>query len=568
MSRFTVYGSRVKEGGLAPASSNPAMQDQKQPQRIIIIGGGITGLAAGHRLLERATEAGRELDVVLLEASSRPGGVLKSYDREGFLIEAGADSFISEKPEAIDLVRRLGIASRLIETNEQHRRSFIVRNGRLLPVPEGFQLLAPSRFWPFVTTDIFSWPGKARMAMDLLIPRRRITNGSDDESLAQFVRRRLGREAFERMAQPMIAGIYTADPEKLSLRATLPRFLEMERVHGSVIRAMWKQRRGSSPTRGPQTGSPAGVGAVKEGSESRLDSQRTYGSLPKKGVSGARYSLFLSFDKGIQVLVDELVKGIANCELRIADSMSEQRILLNTFVEKLAIDRSLKGQRGLPKWKVTTNHNETFEADAVCLAVPAYVAASLLREVDPELARLLDRISYASTATIHLAYQRAEVPHPLDGFGFVVPFVENRSLLACTFSSVKFAGRAPADHVLLRAFVGGALQPDMFELDEDEMVRRVRADLRELLRIETAPLFTVVEKWRSSMPQYHVGHLELVSQIQSQLSGIPGLNLAGNSYAGAGIPDCIRSGEQAADELLDLRFPDGPPSFDRQPDLA
>ena len=527
-----------------PPPSNPAMQDQNQPQRVVIIGGGITGLAAAHRMQERAAETGRELDVVLLEAGSRLGGVLKSYERDGFLIEGGADSFISEKPEAIALAKRIDLESRLIQTNEDQRRSFIVRNGKLLPVPEGFQLLAPSRFWPFVTTDIFSWPGKARMALEVLIPRRRIRNASDDESLAQFVRRRLGREAFERMAQPMIAGIYTADPEKLSLRATLPRFLEMERTHGSVIRAMWKQRRGSNPT-------------VADGSESRLDSQRTYGSLPNRGVSGARYSLFLSFDKGMQVLVDELAKGISNFEFRIADPMSEQRIRLNTPVEKLAIDRGLKGQRGLPSWKVTT-HNETFEADAVCLAVPAYAAASLLREFDPELAALLDRISYASTATINLAYRRAQVPHPLDGFGFVVPFVENRSILACTFSSVKFAGRAPADHVLLRAFAGGALQPDMFELNEDEMVRRVRVDLRELLRIETSPLLTVVEKWRGSMPQYHVGHLELVSQIQSRLREIPRLKLAGNSYAGAGIPDCIRSGEQAADELLDLRFPDIP----------
>src|SRR5260370_26602762 len=265
-------------------------QQETHRRRIVIIGGGITGLAAAHRLIELRGQTDQQIEVFLFEASSRPGGVLKTDHRDGFLIEAGADSFISEKPETIELAKRIGLDSHLIETNKDHRRSFIVRNGRLRPVPEGFQLLAPSRLWPFITTDIFSWAGKARMALALFIPRREIGNGSDDESLAQFVRRRLGREAFERVAQPMIGGIYTADPEKLSLRATLPRFLEMEREHRSVIPAMWKQ--GRSPTRGPQRGSPAGVGAVREGSGGVTTS--------RSGTSGARYSLFLSFDGGMQ----------------------------------------------------------------------------------------------------------------------------------------------------------------------------------------------------------------------------------------------------------------------------
>ena len=470
--------------------------------RVVIIGGGITGLAAAHRLSEHQRETGRALDVILLEAGSRLGGVLKTTDRDGFLIEAGADSFISEKPEAIALAQRLGITSRLIETNAEHRRSFIVRKGRLCPVPDGFQLLAPTRFWPFITTDIFSWLGKARMALDLFIPRRAEVNGGGDESLAQFVRRRLGREAFERMAQPMIGGIYTADPEKLSLRATLPRFLEMESTHRSVSRAMWKQRR--------EGGSPKAM----------------------EGVSGARYSLFLSFDRGMQVLVDEL------------SSRLHDMVQLNTKAESLVLNNSQE------RWNIRLSDNRTIDVDYVCLAIPAYAAASLLSEADCELSRLLNQIQYASTATINLAYRRAEVPHPLDGFGFVVPFIENRSILACTFSSVKFAGRAPNDHVLLRAFVGGALQPELFELDEDELLRRVHEDLRALLGIVNLPLFTIVERWRRSMPQYHVGHLDLVSQIESSSRALPGLQLAGNSYSGAGVPDCIRSGEAAAMEIL------------------
>jgi oxygen-dependent protoporphyrinogen oxidase len=479
--------------------------------RIVIIGGGITGLAAAHRLLENGAQTGRNLDVLLLEAGSRLGGVLHSFERDGFLLEAGADSFISEKPEAVALARRLGIEDRLIQTNESYRRSFIVREGKLRPVPEGFQLLAPTRFWPFVTTDIFSWAGKARMALDLFLPRRPDTNGNEEESLAQFVRRRLGREAFERMAQPMIGGIYTADPEKLSLRATLPRFLEMERAHRSIIHAMWKQRRSNSAT------------------VNQRHSQRTSST---SGVSGARYSLFLSFDRGLQVLVDK------------QSSRLNAVVRLNAKAESLILNQPSR------RWQIRLQDKTTVDADAVCLALPAYAAATLIGETDAELSDLLNRIPFASTATINLAYRRREVPHPLDGFGFVVPFIENRSLLACTFSSVKFAGRAPADHVLLRAFAGGALQPEIFELDEDELLRRVRQDLRDLLGIEAPPLFTVIEKWRRSMPQYHVGHLRLVAEIQARAGNFPGLELAGNSFAGAGVPDCIRSGEQAAESIL------------------
>ncbi len=245
-------------------------------RRVVIVGGGISGLAAAHRLCELAEQqAETSLEVLLLEASGRLGGTVRTERREGFLVECGPDSFISEKPAALELARRLRLGHRLIETNEQHRRSFVVRDGRLRPTPEGFQLLAPSRMLPFLTTDIFSWRGKARMALDLLLPRRKGANGQDDESLAAFVRRRLGREALERMAQPMVGGIYTADPESLSLRATMPRFLEMERRERSLILAMWR----------------AGRRAADDARHGR-------------GASGARYSLFLSFDEGTQVLTD------------------------------------------------------------------------------------------------------------------------------------------------------------------------------------------------------------------------------------------------------------------------
>lgn len=467
-------------------------------RRIVVIGGGISGLAVAHRLVELSRS--NPIQVTLLEASSRLGGTLQTDQRDGFLLERGPDSFISEKPEALALAKRLGLESHLIETNSEHRRSFIVRNGRLRPVPEGFQLLAPSRIWPFLTTDIFSLAGKARMAGDLVLPRRH-TNGTNDESLASFVRRRLGREALERMAQPMVGGIYTADPETLSLRATLPRFLDMEQEHRSVILAMLRKGRAQS-------------------------------AAEKSGTSGARYSLFLSFDQGLQVLANALTEAIKGCEVQ-----------LDTKV--VAIERD-------SGWRIKTDKEKPIDADAICLALPAYIAAKLLQATDQTLASQLNQIKYASTATINLAYRREAVRHPLDGFGFVVPFVEKRSLIACTFSSVKFPGRAPKDHVLLRAFAGGALQPDMFALDAPEMLSRVEQDLRELLRIDGPPLFTEVSNWESSMPQYEVGHLDRVAAIETRLAQLPNLTLAGNAYRGAGIPDCIRSGETAADRLMDL----------------
>jgi protoporphyrinogen/coproporphyrinogen III oxidase len=453
-------------------------------KRIVIVGGGISGLAAAHRLVELGLP---RTQITLVEASGRLGGTLETHHRDGFLLERGPDSFISEKPEAVSLAKRLGLESRLIETNEQYRRSFIVRNGRLRPVPEGFQLLAPSRVWPFITTDVFSFIGKLRMAADLVLPRE---NGKEDESLASFVRRRLGREALERMAQPMVGGIYTADPETLSLRATLPRFLDMEQDHRSLILAMMRQR-------------------------------------PKAGTSGARYSLFLSFDRGMEVLVDALAGVVPNVRLK-------------TRVQELSF------QSGT--WRIKADSGKSFEADAVCLAVPAYTAARLLENASPRLASQLNAIKYASTATINFAYPRAAIKHPLNGFGFVVPFIEKRSLIACTFSNVKFNHRAPDDHVLLRAFAGGALQPEMFVRDDLESL--IEADLRELLNIDGSPLFTEVAKWERSMPQYEVGHLERVSEIENGIRGLPGLALAGNAYRGAGIPDCIRSGEAAAEILF------------------
>jgi oxygen-dependent protoporphyrinogen oxidase len=479
--------------------------------QVAIIGGGVTGLAAAHRLQE---VGGKDVSVRLIEGSDRLGGVIATDRRDGFVLEQGPDSMITDKPWGLALARRLGLEAELIGTNETNRRSFVVRGGELMPVPEGFQLLAPSRFGPLVGSRIFSWPGKARMAFDLFLPRR---EDNSDESLGSFVTRRLGREALDRMAQPMIAGIYGADPMNLSLRATLPRFLDMEREHGSVIRAMWARMRAANgkPGGGPPGNPPNGTAANGQGSANR-------------GVSGARYGLFVSFRNGMQTLTDAL-----------EERLPAGSVLLNTVVERL--------ERRGDRWQLRLDSGETVDADAVILSLPAHRSARLLEPLDSRSAEILAEIPYASSATMSLCYRREDVPHPLDGFGFVVPSIEKLTLLGCTFTNVKYSHRAPEGVALLRAFLGEtALQ----NRDDNELEQLVRADLRKLLGITAAPQFVVTGRHPRSMAQYAVGHLDRIAEVEERITRFPGLALAGNAYHGIGIPDCVHSAEQAAEAVL------------------
>jgi oxygen-dependent protoporphyrinogen oxidase len=465
--------------------------------RLFVIGGGITGLAAAHRLVELSTSSAVPTNLTLLESSPRVGGIIATARHEGFLIEAGPDSFITHKPAGIELCRRLGLTGQLIQTNGAFRRTFIVRAGKLVPAPDGFQLLAPTNWKAFIKSPLFTWRGKARMALDLLIPRGR---GAGDESLGSFVRRRFGREALERAAQPLVSGIYTADPERLSLAATMPRFLEMEQRHRSIIRALRRE-----------------AAAANSGGA---------------GAAGVRYSLFVSFREGMQSLADALVARLPRGAVRC----------------NLAVRAVRLGARG--RWSIEIDDGQQLEAGAVILAAPAFAIAQMLEGLDAELSRELAAIDYASAATINLVYERDAIGHPLDGFGFVVPATERMTTLACTFSSVKFAGRAPEGKVLLRAFVGGAMNPESLELDDEGMVACVRGELQRLLDIRRAPWRAIVSRWPRSMPQYPVGHLEHVARIRARLAHHHGLFLAGNAYGGVGIPDCISSGEAAAEAAL------------------
>ncbi len=467
-------------------------------RRILVVGGGISGLAAAHRLIELSREKKLGLEIRLLETSRHLGGAIATERVGEFLVEAGPDSFISEKPWALGLCDRIGIASRLISTNTTSQTIYVVHEGSLQPLPEGFFLLAPTRLRPFIQTPLFSWRGKLRIAGELFLPRGAIDS---DESLASFVRRRFGSELLERVAQPLIGGIYGADPEQLSLSATMPRFLEMERSRRSLIWAMWREQWRRSPR--------------------------------EHAGSGARWSLFVTLLGGMQELVDA-----------IAAQLPKEAIHLNTNAAELEWNTAEK------IWTATTDRGRKFEADGVILALPAYASADLLSSLASDLTRELRAIAYSSAATVSLAYRLGDLPRRINGFGFVVPAAESRKIIACTFSSVKYPGRAPVGAVLLRAFVGGALQSHLFAQDDRTMETSVRQELADLLGVRAEPLFCRIYRHPRSMPQYHVGHRERIRRIETHLNKFPALGLAGNAYHGVGIADCIHSGEEAAERLL------------------
>jgi len=468
--------------------------ESRNSRRAIVIGGGITGLTAAYRLQREAAARDIPLDITLLEATARVGGVIQTEHRDGFLIEHGPDAFISTKPAAKTLCEELGIVDQFIGTNPKVRRSFVVRKGTLHPVPEGFYMMAPGSLKPFLKTPLFSWRGKLRMALDIFIPRR---ERDIDEAVAHFVRRRLGTEAFTRMAQPMIGGIYTSDAENLSLKATFPRFLEMEKTHGSIIKALRAQKKQAAET--------------------------------SRDTSGPRYSLFLSFKSGMQTLIDTLV-----------DILSDS-IRLNTRVEH--VQQTVDGTG----WCVALSTGETLNSELLCIALPAVQTSALVQRISNPIATKLNEIPYASSATINFAFRRTDIIHPLDGMGFVVPATESLSLIGCSFSSVKFENRAPEEHILLRAFVGEPTSKNA----EADLIQLCQADLMPLLGIQNAPLFATVSKHTQAMAQYQVGHQDVVDDIERLTSELQGLALAGNGYHGIGIPDCIRSGETAAISLLD-----------------
>ncbi len=461
--------------------------------KVAVIGGGLAGLSAAHRLLELQPGT----NVTLYERSDRTGGVIDTTHRDGFLIERAADMFTTRDPWAMDLCERIGLAEELTGTQQQHRQAFLVQGGKLHAVPAGFSLMAPSRVWPMLTTPLLSWRGKLRLGWEYFTPAG---PGAADESLASFARRRLGKETYERIVQPLVSGMYTADPEQLSMAATMKQFLEMERKHGGVIRGVLKR--------------PA--------------SQKKN----EKQASGARYNIFRAPRDGMKRLVETL-----------AARLPEDCIQLNTPVT--AMQREEEG------WRISTaGGHRSF--DAVILAASAPGAAKILAAADQPLSEQLSSIPHSSAAVVVMGFNRADIEHPLNGFGAVVPLVENRKIVAASFSSVKFPGRAPDGKVLLRAFVGGACQAELLEQDDEGLRQMVLAELRELIGLKGEPLVCDITRWNNSMPQYHVGHLEKAADIEARTARLPRLELAGNFLHGVGIPYCIHSGEQAAARILQV----------------
>jgi oxygen-dependent protoporphyrinogen oxidase len=479
---------------------------------IAIIGGGISGLSAAFYLERAAHAAGAAVRYTLVERDSRFGGKILTDTVAGetgdFIVEGGPDSFIAQKPWGVQLARDLGLAGQFMSTRPAHHPTYVLAQGRPQPMPEGMLLVVPTRLIPFARSPILSLRGKLRMALDLVIPPRR---DDADETLADFIRRRLGSEALEKLAEPLLAGIHSAEPERQSILATFPRFRELEAQHGSLIRGMLASRRPTTDDR-------------QSASE-----PRTLNPEPRTPNPGS--SPFVTLRGGVGELVRVLLERL---EGRLVGGRGVAALEHNPAAER--------------PYRLRLDDGEILDADAVILTTPAFAAADLVAPFRPALAAALRQIRYVSTGTITLAYRRGEIGAPLDGFGLIIPQTERRRINAVTITSSKFESRAPGGSMLIRAFVGGSRNPDVVDLDDPALLALVRAELRDILGIAAAPLWSRVYRWPRGNPQYDVGHLERVAALEALLP--LGLYLAGSAYRGVGIPDCVRQGQVAAEGTL------------------
>jgi protoporphyrinogen/coproporphyrinogen III oxidase len=469
--------------------------------RVAIIGGGISGLAAAFELEERR-RAGADIDYVLYESSPRLGGVLCTEHIDGCVVEAGPDSFITEKPWATDLCRDLGLSDELIGSNDAGRKTYILTKGRLIEMPYGLMFMVPTKILPTGLSPLFSWKTKLRMTQELFHPRPAVADRKDDhdESVAAFVERHYGAEMVDRLADPLLSGIYGGEAASLSVRAVLPRFVEMERTYGSLGRAMLAARKKM----------PSGVGKIAP-------------------------PLFTSLKNGMQYMTDSVVSRLTPASL-----------VMNTTAQAI--------QREAGSWVVSAGL-QSDEFDSVIIALPAPAAAQVLRIAAPELSAELAAIQYTSSITVTIGYGRDVRQSLPPGFGFLVPRSEGKRLLAATFVHNKFPHRAPEDRALLRCFFGGKNAEDIWPLGDDQILGIVRGELQQILGpqilgLRAAPLFARIYKWKSAMAQYGVGHLDRLDRIERLRQQLPGLALAGNAYRGIGIPDCVRSGRDAAKQII------------------
>lgn len=458
--------------------------------KLSIVGGGIAGLSAAYYAIRKIPNA----QITVIESSDRWGGKIvtdrAAFGGGQFIIEGGPDTFLAAKPYAAALCNELGLGGRLHGTNPDQKNTYVLHRGKLQPLPDGLAMMIPTNVQAILKSRLVSWPGKARMGFDFFIPPHSL-NG--DESLGAFVSRRLGREAYEGLIEPLMSGIYAGDGDRLSLASTFPYLRDLEIKYGSLARGALEMRKQSNG----------------------------------KPVQGSR-SAFLTPATGLAEIVEALVAHLSNADLR-----------LNTRASRISKSNSY--------YLVELETGEALEADAVILAAPAFISGALLASFDAALASALTSIPYASTATVTLAYRQSDLTRPLDGYGYVIPRREGRRALACTWTSTKFPHRAPEGYALIRVFVGRAGQD--IPWNENELLELAREELNLTLGITAEPILSRVFMWESAMPQYNLGHPEKLAQIDAALEKHPGLALAGNSYRGIGIPDCIHSGELATEKV-------------------
>ncbi|HEY3768380.1 MAG TPA: protoporphyrinogen oxidase [Candidatus Angelobacter sp.] len=463
-------------------------------KRIAIIGGGIAGLSAAF-YLEKARRGGADIQWTLFEKSSRLGGVLETEQRDGFVLEAGADSFLTAKPDATRLCQELGIGSEIISSNDATRKTYILVEGKLVPIPQGLEFMVPTRVWPMATTPLFSFSTKLRMAAELFsAPPKH----EKDESVGDFVRRHFGQEMVDRVAEPLLSGVYGGNVEALSVQAVLPRFAEMEREHGSLVRATLRAK-----AQNPKV----------------QNKDKTKVAKPQP--------LFSSMKNGMQQIIDALAAALPQSSIRLQQQ--------DISVRQINDD-----------WQVESSGvKERFQA--VLLAVPAPSGAAMLRQFHPALVEGLSRIQYTSSAAVALAYDHVVDLPP--GHGFLVPRSERRKLMACTFVHRKFGHRAPQGKSLLRCFFSSSRIPDLLTYSDESLQQIARQELESILGMKAEPIFARTFRWDRAMAQYETGHLERVSEMEKIIAAMPGFHIIGNSFYGIGVPDCIKSARLAAEQI-------------------
>jgi protoporphyrinogen/coproporphyrinogen III oxidase len=469
-------------------------------KRIAIIGGGTSGLSAAITL-ERARAQGAQIEYAIFEAAPRLGGVLLTERIDGCLVEAGPDSFLTEKSWGLDFVRSLGLGDQLIGSNDADRITYILVHGRLVPIPDGLMFMVPTKIAPIISTPLFSLRAKLRFAREYF-QKPNSRNDTHDETVAELVLRHFGPEMVDRLADPLLAGVYGGAAADLSAAAVLPRFVDMEKRYGSLSRGMLQARKQREQ-------------AMESGGDQRA----------------APRPLFTSLKDGMQQLADTIVPQLAPNAARLGNKV----VALNRYSES---------------WMVSPEQGSPEEFDAVIVAVPAGHAGRLLQRFSEPLGRELQQIPYSSSIVVVCGYDRSDLASAPPGFGFLVPRSENRKILAATFVHVKFPHRAPPDRALVRCFIGGWGDEGVLDTPDDQVLAAVRQDLRDIVGITAIPRFSRVYRWRGAMAQYTRGHLARVARIEELRRQIPSLELAGNAYRGIGVPDCIATGEAAAKHLL------------------